>query len=583
MANQRDRSGVEYDSQWQCELSSCDSALQEPSESVPVRVRRVFAEFQSLEWHKYVPRVVSVPFHRGHSKVVVCHALSNSPAGRQCLYLALLSAISNNDGRHFNWLLRETMDVLSRDEIKSAPEMWYAMQEDINIAPFRRIKAFCSSSLFNKSDMIVSLLHYAVLCCSTEIVADLIAKVQDVSKSSEEWYPFLPQRFSCTPLWLAAFQKQPNIMRLLLTAGASPYESCVVAWHYWHFPDPEFCHTVLAMCKNHPQTRNVLQSCSIRSLRFPVPLSVVTQMLEGSDWVVQFLKSTFRWNSDAPGERYKVRLMALQSKGWEFLELPCHSEEDIVHKQIVCIRLLVYAVLYLGNYFFMERHQLAATVRNLVRHGANACGFTTLASRAFIARYRKMGPGQNISETSTQQRQRTSVLSKNIFPEMLARCSRSHYQLSSGSSHECCYMEYPPDSTMTSHMTFGMSYFWINLYVTKSLDSAVGHELFHCGALTHVNSLKSVPFSTSDGKLHNGPTCRCEGVQLSAQQRKMSITDLLLPPNIVPSLQASCRTAIIHSCQSHGVVPAIRKLPLPSKAIDYLLFNFSRDNLLFRH
>ena len=75
--------------------------------------------------------------------------------------------------------------------------------------------------------MITSLLHYAVLCCSSEIVKNLLPRVQNVSSLSEWWYAFLGKEIPFTALWLAALQHDYSTMSLLLEAGASPYETCI--------------------------------------------------------------------------------------------------------------------------------------------------------------------------------------------------------------------------------------------------------------------------------------------------------------------------------------------------------------------
>ena len=537
-------------------------------------IRRDVASFQhSLRWNKYVPRVVCVLYHRVYCEQV-CRTLSNSPTGRQRLYLSLLSAISNNARRHFNWLLRKTMDVLSRDEIESTAEMWYPMQEDIDMAPFSSTQAFCSSSRFNKNDMIVSLLHYAVLCCSRGIVVDLIGMVQGVSKSSEEWYPFLPYTLSSTPLWFAALQCQPSIISDLLNAGASPYEVCKVQ----NGIGPDMDITLYPMCTRQQPIRSALQNLSIESGRFTVPPALETCVIaRRSVWIVAFLKATLRWNSDMARVCLPAVLdLMLSEQSGSFLSIPCHSEEDIVHKQAVCVGML-YEIIsqWRSNMFLLEGAQPATIVRDLVKHGANACGFMTLAStKKFIARYRKIVLRQS-REVAFYQRStaHSDIPSCCEFRVILAGCARFRFQGLPASFPSAYDVAYPAGRSWTPQVTFAMPFFWTGLYKTRSLDNPIIRELFHCGALPHVKSLESVPFSASDRRLHNGPTCRCEGVELSAQQRAMSITDLILPPNLVQSLQASCRATIIHSCQWHGVDPAIRKLPLPPNVIEYLLYN----------
>ena len=557
-----------------CESLTCDFPLRKS------RLEDIILEQVRKEFSKFKRSVLLF------CKLAPCRNGSNcySTHGRECFYLSLLSAISNNDARHFNWLLRKMLNVLppARIELSGC----CSVREDFDKAPLSRISGFCVLPPFNKSNMLASLLHYAVLCCSTDIVADLIPKVQDVSMSNEEWYPFLPLGFSSTPLWLAAFQQQPHIMSLLLNAGASPYEVCNVGYPLCH----GYRRTVFTTCENHLPSREVLQSSGAMHRQFPIPLHVVAPLGgRGREWAVDIFESAFRWTSIVAVERPVLQDLVLSMALRPFLKLPCHSEEDILHKQTLCTAMLMDTLLWYWDACHLGLiwlRRLPAAIRDLVRHGALVCGLT-VASRRYMAHRQSnflWRDGVGCLYPSALPRPGEIPSSREVLPALLASCASFHFQLPSRSTASNRFdVEYPADTgSRMSQVTLGMPCFWITLAKAQSLDDPVIRELFRCGALPHVTSLECVPFSASDQKLHDGPTCQCEGVELSAQQRNMSVI-YLLTANAVSSLQARCRAIIIKSCQGHGVVPAIRRLPLPSKVIDYLLYHSRRGNSLFRH
>ena len=562
-------------------------------------VQKILTEFKVyLQRHIFLPWADcdNVDSRRVYYELACCNNISRPVSGFFGHYLSLLSAISYNDRKNFIWLLRKTLAML-RGEASS--ELRRPRHEEIRKAPCRKNYLSSWPSL-NESDLTASLLHFAVLCCSVNIVEYLIAGMEDVSMFGKEWYLFLPLGFSSTPLWLASFLQQPRIMRLLLNAGASPYEVCNVGSQHG------LPRTIFEMCENHQRTRAVLLSRSIMLQQFPVSLPTVILMIaEGSDWMIEFLASTFCWNSDVAKEYSAIHdLMAMPSSR-SFLEFPCRSTEDVIHKQTICVRMLVHIIRYwprsLWSTYNGEHSWIAEIIRDLVRHGAFAYGFTTVsASRKFITHHRNSFAQHN-SAAYLQRHSFTRHVSQAlacdyvlpsrlVFSALLARCASLQLQPPSGISTVPgpFDMEYPPYSgrmplTEPEHpqVPFGTPYFWLSLGTAQSLDCPILRELFHCGALPHVESLETVPFSASDQKLHDGPTCQCEGVELSAVQRKMSVIDLT--SRTVPSLQSSCRATILNSCQGHGVVPAVNKLSFPRKVIDYLLFNSCRSDARFRH
>ena len=122
----------------------------------------------------------------------------------------------------------------------------------------------------------------------------MIAVVQDTSASNTLLCPFLPRGFKSDPLWLGAYQQQPNIMRLLVNAGASPYEVCNLGYCTGY----DFRLTIFAMCEKHLPTRTVLENPSIISQKFPIPLHIAIKIFgKGSEWMVEFLNATFRWDA----------------------------------------------------------------------------------------------------------------------------------------------------------------------------------------------------------------------------------------------------------------------------------------------
>ena len=548
--------------------------IPEYSEPLLVRVRQVFTKFRSL----FVPRAVSVHLRRAKCQRV-CRTLSNSKNCREHLYISLLAAITNNEVRHFKWLLKLTVDVLFRDDAQTPPRRWWPIREDIDKAILGSGFSFCLPSIWEEHEMIGTLWQYAVLCGSTEIVENLLSLVYNVSSVSEWWYPFLPGDFSCTALWLAALQCEHNIIRLLLNAGASPYETCSVWYrnreHYLPL-------TIFRTWEKHLVTQTALESQVFRRRQLKVSLVGTTRLIaEGSEHMVEFLKSTFQWNSlvtldlrglgEATLDFFKIP--GLRSK---FLQLPCYSEEDILRKQAICVCLLLYTVdvLCLNPGSSVRNIEMfSEAIRELVRHGASVCGFTSSTSKRFVARHRETVLSRITPPPHKAGRLGIFLISSS-FPLiwLLAPCAIWYIRAEPDLSGRCD-MRYPLEFDSSSPETIGLSYFLLALQRIESLDHPVIRELYHCGALPHVKSLESVPFSERDNRIHDGPRCQCEDIELSAVQRKMSVTDLLLQPNIVPTLQATCRNTIINSCQGHGVVPAIKLLPLPGRVIEYLLYN----------
>ena len=569
----------------------------EESDDLLVELSQTFTEFKHrLMWGNVIPRQVSVNLHRDQCKEV-SYRLSNSTDGRKYLYISLLVAISNNEERLFDWLLQITLSVLSRAEVQPMLEKWRPISDYIDEALLSKITSFCQPENFNRSHMTDSLLQYAVLCGSFNIVKSLLLMVQNVSSMSKWWCPFLVEGFSCTPLWLACFKHRYNIMSMLLSSGASPYDA-----YYSRYESRRdyFPRTIFRSWKGHLVIRTILEDPSMRRQHYPVSLLLTTWLIaKGRCRTVEFLESTFRWNSVVTLnledlERVTSDCITISGLRSKVLQLPCHSEEDIVLKQAICVWLLLYAagsdswypIFHSGESGDIKNDGLTLLIRDLVRHGASVCGFTRSASSRFVARYveiiRRQAPA-SANKLGDPLQSCHAVPAKTLLPALLAPCAGLplHTQLTNGPYP--WDMDYPPVDDVTSQATFGMSYFWTALEGERSLDRPVIQELFHCGALPHVKSLESVPFSKWDYRLHDGPTCLCEGVDLSAAQRKMSVAELLTQPNLVQSLQATCRSTVLNSCQGHGVVPAVLKLPLPPKITDYLLYNISRDNPSFRH
>ena len=203
----------------------------------------------------------------------------------------------------------------------------------------------------------------------------------------------------------------------------------------------------------------------------------------------------------------------------------------------------------------LESDWVATTIKDLIRHGAMVLGAPTIQSSSVLP-------------PDMQYFREQLILSTVYLPLLLADCARLDHELFTKLfvARGPIRVLYGVEGGQKSHI-FGIPYFWAVLSVIQSLDSPVIRQLFNCGALPHVKSLENVPFSAQDRQLHDGPTCQCDGVELSVEQRKIPISALLTTPRVVPSLQASCRTIIINSTQSHGV----KQLPLPPMMIGYLL------------
>ena len=568
--------------------------LLEESAPLLVEVRKRFTDFnRRLVWSETIPRAVSVRSHRDQCDKG-SRMLSNSPDGRKLLYTASLAAISNNEVRHFNWLLALTEDVLSRDEVKPTSRPSWPIQEDIDDTLLRDVAAFCDRILFVKSDMFASLLQYAVLCGSGEIVENLISRVENVSSMSERWCPFLVKGFSCTALCLAGLQHEYSIMRVLLKAGASPYETGISRFES---RDHYFPLRILKTWENHLVSDTVLQNPVRRRRQYPVSLLLITLLAaEASDPMIDFLQSIFQWNSVVSPDLGELEGVTGYLKSLSnVLQFPCYSEEDIICKQSICVRVLLFITGHMDWYWtlcFWDRNgsMFASIIRDMVRHGVPICGSNASVSSRLAARYQKSARRTPVPPDQGRClflhfRHFRAAPSKYVLPTLLARCANMHAQtpLTIPDAFALWDTDRSPAWASMSPATFGSAYFWSFLDVTRSLDNGVIQELFHCGALPGIKTLECVPFSNQDKSLHDGPTCQCAGIELSAAQRRVSVNHLLLLPNIVPSLQASCRTNIINSCQGHGVVHPIKKLPLPGQMIEYLLYNVSRDDSTFRH
>ena len=529
-------------------------------------VRDAFNEFNnSLGWNLHVPPGVDVNARRascwmrnGH------HAKPTSYIGREHIYASSLRAICYNEDE----LVWKFLQAFSSDEAFELPlEVWCPG----SLKDIRNITKFCSDPSCQMSDIFASLLQYAVMCGNERVVEYLLPFVEDVSALSNQCCPFLPLRFKSTPLWLAAYQQQPTIMRLLFRAGASPYEVCQVRGREGY----GLHLNIFTICETHHRSRIVLQSPDVLSRRFPVPLPIVVQILtRGSDRMVEFLKASFRWHCLGGDIILAMDHLASLKQCCSFLELPCHSQEEIAHKQTICTRMLLRVIRYYSpEMSVLETDWLVATIKDLIRHGAMVCGGMTSTSTSPILHILEFsGNGMQSCWFVGKAPSCFLQLSDNSrVPQMLANCAADPELVRKISANPLALTI----NTVTNRpaLFFRVPYFWEVLDVIRCLENPVIRQLFHCGALAHVRSLESIPFSTRDRRLHDGPTCQCEGVTLSTEQMKMSITDLLLAPNIpVPSLQASCRNLIIDRLQRHGVVPAIKELPLTQFAKSYLLY-----------
>ena len=491
------------------------------------------------------------------------------------LYLRLLCAVYYNDRSSLRWLLAKTRDVavsgnVNPADVKDPPfDIRTILSGNLYIRTSNRFRSFFSHGLndhtlpnlwrnfeasflcdvpFSITDVIESLLHYSVLCGRLEIAKYLIARGVQVSAYSREWYPFLPAHNTATPLSLALFLEQHDMVSLLLGAGASPYEQIYVNgcldWEYYTW----------SVFEKHLQANKV----PVRQY-LPAPLPVVTRLLRrGDDRTIDWLKATFCW----AGVSYESEALAtlIEPMCRSFLEFPCHSKEEVEHKQTICVRLLTYITRVSSSVSSSDR--IYDLVRDLVRHGGHICGFPAVTSRAQlrqpVAKVNLPGGGPQI----TRNQLPFELPSSRSMLSFLAPCAR------------ICILV-----TVTTQLD--MQHFWAGLSESESVTNPVVQALFDCGGLPHVRSLQCLPLSPSDQKLHDGPTCQCTGVELSDVQRERSVTDLFRV-NTIPSLQAVCRSTILSSCQGHGVVPALMKLKLPAPLLDYLLFNVRGGDMRFR-
>ena len=114
------------------------------SKLVLAHVREFFAELKrGVVWREFVPRAVNVRLHRAKCDRF-SSILSNSTDGCTHLYLALFTAISNNEVSRFNWLLALTEDVLSREEVQPTQIQWNQRRETIDEALLKKISEFVS-------------------------------------------------------------------------------------------------------------------------------------------------------------------------------------------------------------------------------------------------------------------------------------------------------------------------------------------------------------------------------------------------------------------------------------------------------
>ena len=433
----------------------------------------------------------------------------------------------------------------------------------------------------------ISLLHYAVLSGFPGVLEELIKCCDKVSVYSKGQLSLFHR---CTPLWLAVATHQPEMAQLLLDAGALPLDGIRVK--YDTFPRT-FMVPMWAMCGDHTPTCRVLRRYRKRIHASPPHLyEVCIAIKEGLQPMAACMKEFFRWTIGSVDDALSFRLFCIVPQCRSILNLPCHSEEEIRCKQTFCIQLLHHiAQVPLSSYLLptsttasdSSSLRIGELVRDLLRHGASPWGWLGASGRELSQQWQQCSKRMcgysceslrlHIDKIVTSARTNPSA----IHLEYDARALQAGTCFCQLHPSVPAYSENAEEEIRQIIVPCIDNFpFWTRLAHTAAAAHCddVLKVLFDAGACRQIPSLSCLPLSSSPLRLHDGPSCTCEDVNLLPEQRAIPVGKLF-NSNVVLFLQEACRARIIASCHWHGVVPAIRKLPLPPALIDYLLFNAS--------
>ena len=101
-------------------------------------------------------------------------------------------------------------------------------------------------------------------------------------------------------------------------------------------------------------------------------------------------------------------------------------------------------------------------------------------------------------------------------------------------------------------------------------DDDITQVLFAATCVPWLKSLSQIPVAkTSRNYIHDGPTC--DHVDLTEEQRKVSLHMCTRSGSFVYGLQSSCRDVILSCLDLADIMDKVEKLPLPEALKDYLL------------
>eukprot|EP00117_Sycon_ciliatum_P036620 scpid60760/ scgid27543/ len=453
-----------------------------------------------------------------------------------------------------------------------------------------------------------TLVHYAILAGCMEMLTCLVRWGTDVSttlKSQAHSKRYakksFPLEFSC--LSLAVHLGLPRMVEQLLALGQSPHHTSLQinevelacskcgSWDVMtsctcQFTDPSRCagdgRTCLALWSypSHPPPATAVFSCTYWR---PEVLKYEQILIPYYRWDAECAELAF-WGPDG----FEVEIASYK----KLLATPCFTKDELVCKKFVCALMLQRMVLLQcldrdpNNEETPEEIQKYVTViRCLIQHGANPSGLSALEAGKLCHDWLQVKQREMQCRNVRHQPFSFENRGDPVWLERLGDSS-AFPVLANCVDAQTMVRPYFPQRYRYWHIVAEDARTYFSYAVPPAVCRILNWEpyfeengdaydelvklLVDQGGIPGIQSTHEIPFA--GGRLHNGPSCQCDGVVLSAAQRRVSVKDLVRPAPQPRSLLHLCRSAVINACQWYGPVAAIAKLDLPPLLRSFLQF-----------
>eukprot|EP00117_Sycon_ciliatum_P017432 scpid49758/ scgid16424/ len=388
--------------------------------------------------------------------------------------------------------------------------------------------------------------------------------------------------WSFTPICVAALLNHVEIVRCLITSGATPFDGP----HGVRLDNDDVDESpgvIMEGCRKETDTWEALWG----NPRYAPPmLELWVMAMEGEKSMERALPYC-RWDASCNSGNFAEYLCVLPAYRRAMLNMPCFTDAERTCKRFCCSLALHNLCIYdysSKNLANTKTSDIVDVAQSLLQVGTEPAGMCSTDAEALCSEWLVLENAEAALrglEKPVEFESRSEVFHpeytqwepvSSYIDQLLAPCvgEEVRQHLEGLCPPRARYLD---GQSAAAYLSFGLPPAVDRLLYTRSMQDPLVQLLVKHGGIPGISSWDEVPHV--DDRLHDGPSCSC-GVRLSAAQRKVGVLDVMSPNRQTKGLRSLthlCRSTINAACLgTSDLARSVQSLGLPSLLTRYLEF-----------